>query len=55
VLKAEADEHGVSITIRPGLEGTPKPIPAALALWGLNGDAGDFELCKTETILEKTP
>ncbi len=50
--EAASDGRRVELVIRPGLEGTPKPVPAALALWGLEEDAAEFELYKTGTILE---
>ncbi|UQZ91057.1 TIGR03960 family radical SAM protein [Deltaproteobacteria bacterium Smac51] len=51
VTRAESDQTSALITIKLGLSGTPKPIPAAAALWGLNEDLTQFELFKIETIL----
>ncbi|MDR3038633.1 MAG: TIGR03936 family radical SAM-associated protein, partial [Candidatus Adiutrix sp.] len=39
------------LTIRLGREGTPRPIPAAAALWGLAPDSFTAVVCKLRTIL----
>jgi radical SAM-linked protein len=50
---AADDERTARISINLGLSGTPKPIPALLAMWGLEARADDFDLVKTETILDR--
>ena len=52
VLSAQAhDEKTLTIEIRLGLNGTPKPILAAAALWGLEPENLQLELYKLETRL----
>jgi radical SAM-linked protein len=48
---AEADGQGVTLTITLGLNGTPKPVAAAAALWGLDLAGETVTLSKLETIL----
>lgn len=49
---AESDSPRRAIlTIRPGLNGTPKPLAAAEALWGLEPGSLKGRLMKLETIL----
>ena len=52
VTAAEAlNSQTVVLTIRLGLDGTPKPISAAAALWGLSPTAFTATLSKMKTIL----
>ncbi len=52
VPAAEGDGQGATLTITLGLNGTPKPVAAAAALWGLDLTAETVTLSKLETILE---
>ncbi|MDR1920728.1 MAG: TIGR03960 family B12-binding radical SAM protein [Candidatus Adiutrix sp.] len=53
VIFAEAAADSLTLTIRTGAGGTPKPAAAAAALWGLEPEAlSGARLCKLETILE---
>lgn len=51
VTEAEATADSVILTIRLGLEGTPKPGPAAEALWGLAAGTLSAAPYKLKTIL----
>lgn len=51
---ADSDGPGrVVLTIRPGLNGTPKPLAAAEALWDLKPGSLKGRLMKLETILHQ--
>ena len=51
VTGAEATEASIRLTIRAALDGTPKPWPAAAALWGLDPRDLPVRLLKLQTIL----
>ncbi len=53
VEAAEATSEAAVLTIRLGLNGTPKPIPAVRALWGLTADEEAASVEKLETILDE--
>ena len=51
VEKAESNENQATITIKIGVNGTPKPVPSVEALWNLSLDGPAPLVRKIETIL----